>query len=65
MALTEAQKRAKKNYEMRNREKTLRSTHFRSTKSFIKTKATLEELENLKAVIAERQLHLINEERQS
>ena len=53
MALTEAQKRAKQNYNEKNREKTRYYSYKATAKSFIRNNATLEDLEEIKVLIEE------------
>ena len=54
MALTEAQKRAQKKYRAKNREKINHINRKSDAKVFIKEKANLEELMELKVIIEER-----------
>ena len=58
MALTEAQKRANKKWEEKNREYSNYLTQRRSARSFIRNKATKEDLEDLKKLIEERSKEL-------
>ena len=54
MAKTEAQKRASKKWEEKNREYSNYLTQRRAARSFIRNKATKEDLEELKKLIEER-----------
>lgn len=58
MAISEAQKKAKQKYEEKNREKINYQASRRSARSFIKNKATLEDLEELEALILERRKNI-------
>lgn len=58
MAISEAQKKAKQKYEEKNREKINYQSSRRSARSFIKNKATLEDLEELKKLISDRENEL-------
>ena len=55
MAKTEAQKRASKKWEEKNREYSNYLTQRRAARSFIRNKATKEDLEELKKLIEERE----------
>lgn len=55
MALTEAQIRAKKKYEGKNRERTSYLRSRSSARSFINNKATAEDLKELKELIEARE----------
>lgn len=52
--LTEAQKRAKQKYREKNRERTNYLNARTTSRSFIRNKATLEDLEELEILIKER-----------
>jgi hypothetical protein len=54
--LTDAQVRAKKNWDDKNREHSSYLKSRSSAKSFIRNKATLEDLEELEKLIEERKL---------
>ncbi|CAM3398161.1 hypothetical protein [Pseudostreptobacillus hongkongensis] len=54
MAVTEAQKRAQKKYDAKNREKVNLQIAFRSAKSFVKKSEDLDKLEDLKSMIEEK-----------
>ena len=54
MAKTEAQKRASKKWEEKNREYSNYLTQRRAARSFIRNKATKEDLEELEILIKER-----------
>ena len=54
MALTEAQKRAKQKYREKNRERTNYLNARTTSRSFIRNKATKEDLEELEELIKER-----------
>lgn len=56
---TEAQKKAQRKYEEKNREKINYQASRRTARSFIKTKATEEDLNELEALISERRKELI------
>lgn len=58
MALTEAQKRANKKWEEKNREYSNYLTQRRSARSFIRNKATKEDLKKLEELIKERRKEL-------
>ena len=51
MASTEAQKKASREYEKRNKEKTRIQGYKRTARSFIKNHATLEDLEEFEMLI--------------
>ena len=55
MALTEAQKRAKAKYREKNKERENYLGARSAARSFIKTKATKEDLEELKKLIEEKE----------
>ena len=55
MAKTEAQKRASKKWEEKNREYSNYLTQRRAARSFIRNKATKEDLEELEKLIEERE----------
>lgn len=55
---TEAQKRAKKAYRERNREKSTMQSAKRAGKTFIKNYSTLEELDEYEYLINERRIEL-------
>lgn len=55
MAKTEAQKRASKKWEEKNREYSNYLTQRRAARSFIRNKATKEDLEELKKLIEEKE----------
>lgn len=54
MSLSEAQKRAKQKYREKNKERSNYINDKSKAKSFIKNKATLEDLEELEILIKER-----------
>lgn len=54
MALTEAQKRAKQKYREKNKERTNYLNARTTARSFIRNKATKEDLEELEELIKER-----------
>lgn len=56
--LTDAQVRAKKNWDDKNREHSSYLKSRSSAKSFVRNKATLEDLEELKKLIEERREQL-------
>lgn len=58
MALTEAQKRAKQRYREKNKERENYLGARSAARSFIKTKATLEDLLELEKLIKERRKEL-------
>lgn len=58
MALTEAQKRAKEKYRQRNRERENYLGARSAARSFIRTKASAEDLEELLELIKERRKEL-------
>ena len=58
MALTEAQKRAKQKYREKNRERTNYLNARTTSRSFIRNKATKEDLQELKELIKEREERL-------
>ena len=55
MAKTEAQKRASKKWEEKNREYSNYLTQRRAARSFIRNKATKEDLQELKELIKDRE----------
>ena len=58
MALTEAQKRAKQKYREKNRERTNYLNARTTARSFIRNKATIEDLDELKELITNRKKEL-------
>ena len=58
MATSEAQKRANKKYREKNKEKEKIGSYRRTARLFIKTYATIEELEEFKEIINEREAKL-------
>lgn len=55
---SEAQKRASRNWEKNNKEKTKKDTYKRSARLFIRTHATEEDLTELEKLISERRKEL-------
>ncbi|MCD2256354.1 hypothetical protein ACNAN0_02790 [Agrilactobacillus fermenti] len=58
MATTEAQKRAKKKWNEKNKAKAKLYTYRSTTKTFIETLADLNDLQELKQLIAQREANL-------
>ncbi|AND80101.1 hypothetical protein [Streptococcus pantholopis] len=54
MPVSEAQKKASRKWEQKNKEKKAYYSYKATTKSFIRNKATAEDLTELEALIAER-----------
>ena len=59
--VSEAQKKAVKAYRERNKEKTRVDNYRRTARLFIRSHATKEDLEELKALISEREKEINNE----
>lgn len=55
MKTSEAQKKASRTWEAKNREKANRASYFRSAKSFIRNHATEKELEEIKEIIRQKE----------
>ena len=63
MATSEAQKWANKKYREKNKEKEKIGSYRRTARLFIKTYATIEELEEFKELINEREAQLNSEQK--
>lgn len=58
--VSESQKRAQKKYDEKNREKRTYLSQRSTSRGFIRNKATLEDLEELEELIAERKKSLVD-----
>ena len=62
MAVSESQKKANKSYREKNPKRTQYLSYRSTARGFINNHATLEDLDDLKALILKRELHLKREE---